>query len=190
MGTSRTMAAANLPIIWILGGPGCGKGTQCEQIVSKYNYSHLSTGELLRACVMSGDPLGVQLFRIMEQGQHVPDEEVINLLSKSMESVMGSTKGFLIDGFPASLDQAKMFEERIGSPSKVIVLEAKEEVLKGRLRTRGNFDDKDESIAKRVQLYVEKTKPVIEHYAKSLKKINGERKVEEIFEDICKILEA
>ncbi|XP_023331367.1 adenylate kinase isoenzyme 1 [Eurytemora carolleeae] len=190
MAEKSALAAANLPIIWILGGPGCGKGTQCEQIVSKYNYSHLSTGELLRSEVMSGSSRGIQLFSLMEKGQHVPDEEVVGLLAEAMMTRLNKTKGFLIDGFPAGLEQAKMFEDRIGSPTKILVFEANEEVLKCRLKERGNFDDKEESILKRIQLFTEKTKPVIDAYSKSLTKINSERSVGDIFADVCKNLES
>eukprot|EP00088_Acartia_fossae_P009055 TRINITY_DN14371_c0_g1_i1.p1 TRINITY_DN14371_c0_g1~~TRINITY_DN14371_c0_g1_i1.p1 ORF type:complete len:189 (-),score=59.51 TRINITY_DN14371_c0_g1_i1:191-757(-) len=188
MGVKEDIASANLPIIWVLGGPGSGKGTQCEEIAMKYQYTHLSTGELLRACVMSGTPKGIQLFGIMEQGHHVPDDEVIKLLAEAMQEKVGSTKGFLIDGFPASIEQADIFESEIGSPTKILALEAHEEVLKGRLKDRGNFDDRAESIAKRIQLFVEKTRPVIDKYKKIVKQVNAERASKEVFEDVCKAL--
>jgi len=184
------LAAKNLPIIWILGGPGSGKGTQCEKLRDKYNYTHLSTGELLRSEVMSGSARGIQLFGIMEKGQHVPDEEVIALLGEAMMAKLDSTQGFIIDGFPASLEQAQMFEERIGSPSKILVLEVHEEVLKGRLKSRGNFDDGDETILKRLQLFSQKTRPVIDNYAKTAKKVNADKTVADIFNDISKIIES
>jgi len=187
MGEQTT--TVNVPIILILGGPGCGKGTLCEQIGVKHNFTHLSTGELLRACVMSGTDRGLQLFGIMERGQHVPDEEVVSLLSEAIQSKVGGTMGFLIDGFPASVQQAKMFEEKIVPPTKIIHLDVNEDIMKGRLRQRGNFDDKEDAIVKRIQLYKEKTKPVLEAYSKSVKKINGEKKVDEIYLDVCKYLE-
>lgn len=120
----------------------------------------------------------------------VPDEQVIVLLGDAIMSKLNTTKGFLIDGFPANLDQAKMFEDRIASPSSVIVLEANDEVLKARLRSRGNFDDNDDSIAERILSFTEKTRPVVDAYSKSVKKVNCERKVEEILADISKIVSA
>jgi len=190
MSVKDDISAANLPIFWVLGGPGCGKGTQCEEMAVRYKYAHLSTGELLRDCVMSGTPKGIQLFGIMEKGQHVPDEEVITLLAEAMKSKVGNTKGFLIDGFPASLEQADIFEREIGSPNKIIALEVNEEVLKGRLKDRGNFDDRVDSIAKRIQLFVEKTRPVIEKYKKIVKQISAEKKAEDVFGEVSKALES
>jgi len=190
MADKQAIQQSGLPIIWVLGGPGCGKGTQCEQLATVNDYTHLSTGELLRCCVMSGSPRGLQLFGIMEKGQMVPDEEVVTLLAEAIMSKLSSTKGFLIDGFPASVQQAKMFEDQISTPTNIIVLEAHDEVLKGRLRSRGNFDDNDESIKKRIESFTEKTRPVIDAYAKVLKKVSADRKVEEIFADVSKIINA
>jgi len=189
MTVKEAIIAANLPVIWILGGPGSGKGTQCEEIVKKFGYCHLSTGELLRACVMSGTDKGIQLFSIMNQGKHVPDDEVIKLLAEAIQESVGKTKGFLIDGFPASLEQAAIFEEEIGSPTIIIGLEAHEKVLEGRLKARGNFDDSIDSVTKRINLFTEKTRPVIEKYKKIVKQVNAERDAQVVFEDVCKALQ-
>lgn len=88
----------NVPIIWILGGPGSGKGTQCAQIVTKFNFSHFSTGDLLRAEVAAGTDKGKELAAIMKRGDLVPNEEVLALLEQAMHSVRGTANGFLIDG--------------------------------------------------------------------------------------------
>merc|ERR1712242_533481 len=72
------------PIVWIIGGPGSGKGTQCDNIVAKFGYSHLSSGDLLRDQVLSGSEKGKQLFSVMSQGALVPDEEVIELIKMAM----------------------------------------------------------------------------------------------------------
>lgn len=88
-----------VPIIWILGGPGSGKGTQCAKIVEKYGFSHFSTGDLLRAEVSAGTDKGKELAEIMKRGDLVPNEEVLDLLQKAMQEAMGKSKGFLIDGY-------------------------------------------------------------------------------------------
>lgn len=87
-----------MPIIWVLGGPGCGKGTQCEKIVKKYNFSHFSTGDLLRDEVASGSDKGKELQEMMKQGILVPNEVVLKLLDAAMAKVLSNTVGFLIDG--------------------------------------------------------------------------------------------
>merc|ERR1719268_772687 len=131
----------------------------------------------------------MQLFRVMEQGLLVPDEEVVGLLKDAMGAKAGSTKGFVIDGAPANLEQAKLFEEKIGAPTKIIVFEEKigaptkiivfevnEEVLKGRLKERANFDDKPEAIVKRIETFNSQTRPVIKQYAKNIITINADKK--------------
>lgn len=87
-----------LPIIWVLGGPGCGKGTQCDKIVAKYKFTHLSTGDLLRAEVASGSPKGQELQEMMSKGVLVGNDVVLSLLAAAMSKVENST-GFLIDGY-------------------------------------------------------------------------------------------
>ena len=79
-----------------------------------------------------------------------------------------STKGFLIDGFPVTVEQAKLFEDMIGAPTKVIVFEVNDEVMKIRLKERSNFDDKPESVLKRIETFTTQTRPVIKQYAKSV----------------------
>lgn len=86
-----------VPIIWMLGGPGSGKGTQCKLIKKRYDYTHLSTGDLLRAEVASGSPRGAELQEIMSKGELVSNEIVMELLKAAMEGVINA-KGFLVDG--------------------------------------------------------------------------------------------
>lgn len=87
------------PIIWILGGPGSGKGTQCAKIVEKYGFSHFSTGDLLRAEVAAGTDKGKELADIMKRGDLVPNQEVLDLLQRAMQAALGTSRGFLIDGY-------------------------------------------------------------------------------------------
>lgn len=81
-----------------MGGPGSGKGTQCEKIVEKYNFSHFSTGDLLRAEVAAGTDKGKELAAIMKRGDLVPNEEVLLLLETAMKAAVGQSNGYLIDG--------------------------------------------------------------------------------------------
>lgn len=99
------MTNAKLPVIWVLGGPGCGKGTQCDRIVSKYGFTHLSSGDLLRDEVKSGSDRGKQLNEMMEKGELVPLFVVLDLLAEAMIGKLSGSKGFLIDGYPREVAQ-------------------------------------------------------------------------------------
>ena len=85
-----------------------------------------------------------------------------------MAAKSGNTKGFVIDGFPANLEQAKLFEDKIGAPTKIVVFEVNAEVMKIRLKERSNFDDKPESVLKRIETFTSQTRPVIKQYAKAV----------------------
>merc|ERR1711879_426126 len=88
------LTQAKLPVIWVLGGPGCGKGTQCDKIVAKYGYTHLSSGDLLRDEVKSGSDRGKQLNEMMERGELVPLFVVLDLLAEGMLAKLSGSKGF------------------------------------------------------------------------------------------------
>merc|ERR1712126_417523 len=172
------------PIVWVMGGPGSGKGTQCEKIALKFGFTHLSSGDLLRAEVMSGSKRGQQLYMTMANGNAVPSEIVTDLLGEAMVAKADS-KGFLVDGFPIHMGQAEIFVTNIGTPTRVIAFEASEEVLTGRLMARGNFDDTEDSVKKRLANYTENTKPVIEKF--KAETINVERAADDIFADVEKL---
>merc|ERR1740137_420607 len=96
-------------IIFVCGGPGSGKGTQCERIVAKYGFTHLSSGDLLREEVASGSPRGNELNAMMQAGKLVPLETVLELIRDRMLAKGNKTDGFLIDGYPREVDQGKKF---------------------------------------------------------------------------------
>jgi len=177
--------AAELPIIWVLGGPGSGKGSQCEILSYKKNFKHISGGELLRHEVMSGSKVGTQLYKLMEMGKLVPTTVVLDLLAEAMiKAIDDGAKGYLLDAFPLNLDQAKEFEEFIGTPSKIIYLSISEDIMVSRLLERGNFDDKEEAIKKRCETFQNECRPVLEKYADILVKINADQKKESVADDI------
>ncbi|KAK1334106.1 hypothetical protein QTO34_005106 [Cnephaeus nilssonii] len=152
-------------IIFVVGGPGSGKGTQCEKIVQKYGYTHLSTGDLLRAEVSSGSARGKMLSEIMEKGQLVPLETVLDMLRDAMMAAVETSKGFLIDGYPREVQQGEEFEQRIGQPTLLLYVDAGAETMTKRLlkrgETSGRVDDNEETIKKRLDTYYKATEPVI-----------------------------
>jgi len=180
-----TSAIKGKPIIWIMGGPGSGKGTQCERITMKFGYTHISSGDLLRAEVMSGTKRGSQLYKLMASGESVPNEIVDDILAEAMVRKADST-GFLVDGFPIDLEQAEAFIRDIGTPAVVIFMEAADQVLKQRLLSRNNFDDTEDSIVKRIENFNAKTRPILVKF--NAKFVNAERSAVDIFADVEKII--
>jgi len=173
---------ANLPIIWVLGGPGSGKGTQCVNIGIKNGYTHFSTGDLLRNEVLSGSPRGLQLYKVMEMGELVPTDVVLDLLAEALVENLygGKAKGFLIDAYPMNLQQATAFESYICSPTKVVYLSLEQDVMVDRLLKRNNFDDKKEAIEKRCSTFQNETRPVLEKYSSKLIKVDANQSEDEV----------
>jgi len=178
--------SANLPIVWVLGGPGSGKGTQCANVGLKTGFAHLSSGDLLRNEVVSGSKRGLQLYKLMELGELVPTEVVLDLIAEAMvqEVYGGKCKGFLLDAFPWHLEQAEAFENRIGSPKKVIYLSLEQDVMIDRLLSRGNFDDTRESIDKRCNNFQDQTRPVLDKYKDKVVRLDGAREADVVTVDI------
>jgi adenylate kinase len=181
--------------IILFGPPGSGKGTQSERLISKYGLKHLSTGDLLRAEIAGQTPLGLAAKSIIEKGQLVPDEVVIEIISSALDN-NPNAHGFLFDGFPRTTAQAealdKLLTQKGTSIAMVLALVVKEEELTKRLLNRGlisgRSDDRDEhTIRSRQAEYEKKTAAVAEYYKQYGKVvyINGEGDVDEIFQSLC-----
>jgi len=172
---------SKVTVIFVLGGPGAGKGTQCARLVDDFGFCHLSAGDLLRAEQhREGSKHGQLIQTCIKEGTVVPMEVTVKLLENAMKAALaenrseeGWTNGhgrFLIDGFPRKMDQAEMFEHDVGIATAVLFFSTTEEVMQERLlergKTSGREDDNAESIKKRFHTYKEQTMPVIEHYEK------------------------
>ena len=180
--------------IMLLGSPGAGKGTQAQFITSQFNIPQISTGEMLRAAVMQGTPLGLQAKAIMDAGELVPDQIIIDLVNQRI-SQPDCVNGFLLDGFPRTIAQAQALEEEGITLDHVIEIHVDdEEIVKrmsGRLTHPGSGrcyhteynppkeagkdditgealvqreDDKEETVRNRLSVYHQQTKPVIDFY--------------------------
>lgn len=164
-------------MIFVLGGPGAGKGTQCSRLVSRYGFTHLSAGDLLRAEQdRPGSQYGQLIKDYIKDGAIVPMEVTIALLENAMkETIDGggdekTARRFLIDGFPRKLDQALKFEESVCAAEFVLFYDCPEAAMEARLlergKTSGRADDNEESIRKRFRTFVETSMPVVEYYEK------------------------
>jgi adenylate kinase len=175
----------------IFGPPGSGKGTQSVKLAEKFNLTHLSTGDMLRAEIAAGTELGKKMSSIMSKGELVPDEVVIELIAKKIDSTKGSA-GFLFDGFPRTVDQTialeKMLKKRKMKINCMLVLEVDHDELVKRLTLRadqsGRPDDRDPKVIEnRIDVYKEKTEPIINYCRQRgiYQPVDGMGSIEDIF---------
>ncbi|XP_047965885.1 UMP-CMP kinase 3-like isoform X1 [Salvia hispanica] len=174
-------------VVFVLGGPGSGKGTQCANIVEHFGYTHLSAGDLLRAEIKSGSENGTMIQNMIKEGKIVPSEVTIKLLKRAIEE--NENDKFLIDGFPRNEENRAAFESVTGiQPEFVLFFDCSEEEMQKRLlgRNQGREDDNIETIRKRFNVYMESSLPVIEYYSAKgkVKKIDAARPIGEVFEAV------
>jgi adenylate kinase len=153
--------------IILLGPPGAGKGTQAEKLSEKLGVPQISTGELFRSNIDQGTELGLEAKRYLDAGDLVPSE-LTNKLVEDRISQPDAADGFILDGYPRSVEQARALDEMLKSHNTILdaVLEFQvcEEELLERLKERGRADDTDEVIHNRMQVYRDETEPLLEYY--------------------------
>ena len=185
--------------IVIFGKPGAGKGTQAEFLKSRYNLIHISTGDLFRYHIINKTPLGLKVTSILENGDLVPDALTVDILENEVNRHK-KTNGFIFDGFPRTINQAKKLDDFLKSLSMqinfTVALEAEDQILLDRLlkrgETSGRSDDINrEKILNRFREYNDKTFPLKEFYSKQNKffSINGVGGIEIISERLISIIE-
>lgn len=179
-------------VIFVLGGPGAGKGTQCEKLSNDYGMSHLSAGELLRQERLSGSPDGELIESFIKNGQIVPVRVTLNLLRKALEA--SSCSRFLVDGFPRNADNLAGWEATMTGVCDVetmILIEVCEQELERRVisrgKTSGRSDDNIEAAKKRFSTYRDVTLPVVSHFerADKLVRVRGEGSIDDVYSEMC-----
>lgn len=186
-------------VLFVLGGPGVGKGTQCAKIIEAFSqWAHISAGDCLRA--ERNNPAskdGETINAAIKEGKIVPVAITVKLIMKAMEDEQKKGKTcFLIDGFPRNMDNVKGWEENVGDKANVygcLFYDASEEEMVKRLmgRGQGRDDDNMEVIKKRFTTYVGETMPIVEVFKgrSQLKQINGMTSVEEVWAETKKYIE-
>ena len=201
-----------------LGPPGAGKGTQATGVSSHLRVPHISTGDMFRAAIKNETPTGLEAKRYMDAGKLVPDSVVIAMVKERL-AMPDCANGYLLDGFPRTVDQARALDE-ICAPDAVVDIDVPDEMLLARLTGRrvcskcsGTFhvskladenvcpvcgdklyqreDDKPATISNRLNVYHEQTAPLIGYYAGlgKLKRIDGNARPEDVFQNILASLE-
>uniref|UniRef100_A0A8D0MS15 Adenylate kinase isoenzyme 5 n=1 Tax=Sus scrofa TaxID=9823 RepID=A0A8D0MS15_PIG len=155
-------------IIFMIGGPGSGKGTQCEKLGEKYGLTHLSTDKLLRNELSSESERSKLIRDVMERGELVPSGIILELLKEAMVASLSNTKGFLIDGYPREVKQGEEFGRRIGDPHLVICMDCSADTMTNRLLQRRQSSpcvvEDTTTIAKRLETYYRASIPVVAYY--------------------------
>ena len=211
--------------IVIMGLPGAGKGTQAAEIIKKYPIPHISTGDMFRLAIKNETPLGNEAKSYMDRGEVVPDEVTVGIVKERL-SESDAKDGFLLDGFPRTVQQAEALNEimdELGSKiESTIYVDVPEEELMNRLTGRricevcgtayhlvfnppkqegicdldgGKLyqreDDNPETVQNRLEVNIKQTKPLLDFYESQgvLSRVNGSQDIDEVFEDIKKVLE-
>ncbi|KAL8234994.1 hypothetical protein R6Q59_021094 [Mikania micrantha] len=212
----KVKCSQNEPLkVMISGAPASGKGTQCEMIVQKFGLVHISTGDLLRSEVAAGSEIGNQAKEYMNSGRLVPDEVVTTMVIGRLSQEDAKEKGWLLDGFPRSFAQAQSLDKMKIRPDVFIALDVPDEILidrcvgrrldpetgkiyhlknfppeteeiKARLITRP--DDTEEKVKSRLQIYKQNVEAILSTYSDLLKKIDGNRPKDLIFDEINSML--
>jgi adenylate kinase len=183
------------PRLVILGKQGAGKGTQGERLAAYYSIQHLSTGQLFRDSAEVGVKAGVEAKEYMDRGELVPDEIVVEVVEERFQNPREVEPGFVLDGFPRTENQAEELDRILGPDQAldlVLDLEIPTRLAIERLLGRGRDDDTEESIERRLELYDQETKPLVDRYRERglLVAVNGVGDEDEIHRRIVEAIEA
>lgn len=199
-----------------LGAPGAGKGTQATRVCEKYNIPHISTGDILRANIKAGTALGLEAKSYIDKGLLVPDEVVIGLVKQRLQDT-DCEKGFLLDGFPRTIEQAKALND-FAKITCAINIAVDEKLVVDRIAGRRmckcgesyhvswydkdvcakcgeklyqRDDDKEDTVKSRLEVYNVQTAPLIEYYGDMgiLRYVDGAQEMNKVFDDIARILD-
>jgi adenylate kinase len=178
----------------ILGKQGAGKGTQSERLARHFACQHLSTGQLFRDSAAVGVKAGLKAKEYMDRGELVPDEIVVEVVEERFSNPAEVENGFILDGFPRTENQAEELDRILdGYPLDLVLdLEVPTDLVIERLMGRGREDDTADSIRRRLELYDQETKPLIDLYDKRglLVQVDGVGEEDKVFQRILDVISA
>ena len=168
----------------LLGPPGAGKGTQAEKLAEKFGIPQISTGDLFRSNISKGTPLGVEAKKYLDAGDLVP-AELTNALVDDRLDADDTAAGFILDGFPRSVEQAVALRDMLAKRNlkldAVLEFRVSESELLTRLKSRGRADDTEEVILNRMKVYRDETAPLLDYYRDELKSVDAVGELDEVF---------
>jgi adenylate kinase len=181
-----------------LGPQGAGKGTQAKRVAAEYSIPHISTGEMFRAAIAAGTPLGKEVEPLLAAGTLVPDETTIAIIRERLAQE-DARDGFVLDGYPRNPAQADALDEMLGEIDRgldaILFFDLPDDVATERMLKRAEEesrpDDTPEVMAARLATYHEQTEPIVEHYraAGKLVPLHAERTIDEVWNEIQTALE-
>ncbi len=168
----------------LLGPPGAGKGTQAEKLAEKFGIPQISTGDLFRSNISKGTPLGVEAKKYLDAGDLVP-AELTNALVDDRLDADDTSAGFILDGFPRSVEQAVALRDMLAKRNlkldAVLEFRVSESELLTRLKSRGRADDTEEVILNRMKVYRDETAPLLDYYRDELVSVDAVGSLDEVF---------
>jgi len=175
----------------LLGPPGAGKGTQAEKLAEKFGIPQISTGDLFRSNISKGTPLGVEAKKYLDAGDLVP-AELTNALVDDRLDADDTAAGFILDGFPRSVEQAVALRDMLAKRNlkldAVLEFRVSESELLTRLKSRGRADDTEEVILNRMKVYRDETAPLLDYYSEALITVDAVGELDEVFTRAVKAL--
>ncbi|MFT3717019.1 MAG: adenylate kinase [Gordonia sp. (in: high G+C Gram-positive bacteria)] len=175
----------------ILGPPGAGKGTQAELLSESLGIPHISTGDLFRANISQGTPIGLEAKKYLDAGDLVPPEITVGMVRERLAEP-DAAKGFILDGFPRSVEQAEALEGILGdmnvSLDGVLSFVVDEDAVVERMLARGRADDTEDVIRNRMKVYNDETAPLLDYYGDRITEIDGMGDVDEVHQRVMSAL--
>ncbi|XP_016534826.1 adenylate kinase isoenzyme 5 [Poecilia formosa] len=180
-------------VIFMIGGPGSGKALQCERLEERFGLRRVTLGDLLCSEMQSHSERGRHLQDILERGEKLPEETLLELLCDAVASAVRQGKGLVVSGFPKDLRQAEEYEAKMGEPSAVVLLSCSPETMTSRVQSRSRSSSSSESaLQRRAESFCSDAQAVIAHYERKmlLHTIDAERSPPEVFVHICQAIES
>jgi adenylate kinase len=170
--------------IVLLGPPGAGKGTQAEKLAEKLGVPHVSTGDLFRRNISNETELGLEAKKYLDAGDLVPAALTNALVDDRLDDA-DATEGFILDGYPRSVEQAEALREMLAKRDRlldaVVEFRVSEDELLARLKSRGRADDTEDVILNRMKVYRDETAPLLDYYQGELKTVDAVGSLDEVF---------